>query len=151
MLIGRREEWIKKFATHLRPMFEELGCVLPNKIIYTLSLPPELPNGSRLTSNELENTLGLCSFHQDTCYIYIHTMCPVPDIAPVLVHELCHACLPNNGGHKGSFAKLAKKVGLVGNLIYSTPGEQLLNKLNNIESRIGRCPPLNCRIHRNYD
>jgi hypothetical protein len=44
-------------------------------------------------------------------------------VAGVLAHELVHATVGTQHGHKGPFAKLAKKIGLEGKMTATTEGE----------------------------
>ena len=142
MLIGRREEWLGGLTEELRLDFSSLGYILPADIRVCLNMPAILPDGSNLTEKEVRDFLGLCFFQEQTCHVFIQTLCPAKQLSPVLVHELCHAALPGNPAHKGPFARLAHKLGLVGNLRYSTPGEKLQTRIRELETKVGRCPPL---------
>lgn len=58
----------------------------------------------------------------------------------ILAHELCHAIVGNEHGHKGPFAKLARKIGLEGKLTATTAGPELLKRLNEVVKLLGPYP-----------
>jgi hypothetical protein len=61
-------------------------------------------------------------------------------ILDVLLHELIHAADDCESGHKNFFAKIARKVGLVGKLTATMAGDELQEKLLDIVDAIGEIP-----------
>lgn len=61
-------------------------------------------------------------------------------ILDVLTHELIHAYLNNEDGHRGRFALIARKVGLDGKLTATTAGPQLTQQLLDIIDVLGDIP-----------
>lgn len=61
-------------------------------------------------------------------------------ILATLVHELIHAADDCQSGHKNFFARMARKVGLVGRLTATTAGEALNEKLLDIVDVLGNIP-----------
>jgi len=61
-------------------------------------------------------------------------------VLDVLTHELIHAVDDCESGHRGTFAKLARQVGLEGKLTATVAGEQLAERLNTIIDDLGPIP-----------
>ncbi len=62
------------------------------------------------------------------------------DAAGVLAHELCHAALPANAGHKKPFIQLGEAIGLEGNPREMLPGAALRAKLSKLINEVGPFP-----------
>lgn len=62
------------------------------------------------------------------------------EVLSVNVHEQIHAIVGNECGHKGPFARLARKVGLEGKLTATVAGEELTKKLKRIAKNLGAYP-----------
>jgi hypothetical protein len=103
-----REQWMMEAIAVVRPAFEEAGAPLPN--VRAVISPPHKAKGG---------AIGLCW----------HAVCTEDEAREVwvssgikdeiavfatLVHELCHAALPDGTGHKAPFARLAKAMLLEG-------------------------------------
>jgi len=63
-------------------------------------------------------------------------------VLPTLLHELIHACVGTEAGHKGPFKKLMKQFGLQGKATATLvePGTELHTKLNLIAGELGPYP-----------
>ncbi|RKZ80937.1 MAG: hypothetical protein DRQ35_01245 [Gammaproteobacteria bacterium] len=57
-----------------------------------------------------------------------------------LLHELIHATLDNQDGHKGRFARLAKQCMLTGKMTATTPTTELLAYFDDVISTLGKLP-----------
>lgn len=62
------------------------------------------------------------------------------DVLPVLVHELIHATLDCEGGHRGAFARIARAVGLEGPMTATVAGAALAERLAEISDVLGMYP-----------
>lgn len=105
-----REQWLETAVTELRPIFKEGGTPLPKKVRIAMGLP----FGTR-------KHVGQC-FHS-TCSkdggreIWVSPVlieAGAERILGTLIHELCHAALPDDEGHGRNFAALGKKMLLTG-------------------------------------
>ena len=61
-------------------------------------------------------------------------------VLDILAHEMIHAIVGNECGHKGPFKQLAHKIGLEGKMTATTAGDDLKAKLQTIADKIGEYP-----------
>lgn len=126
-----REAWLNAAVALFRPRFTEVGYPVPEKLRITVGFGP--------TGAKAENAtiLGTC----------LHTACTDDDVNEIFIspehassgvmlgtvlHELIHAALNNEDGHKGRFAEAATRLGLNGPMTATTPGLDLLIELETI-------------------
>jgi hypothetical protein len=62
------------------------------------------------------------------------------DVDHVLIHEMVHATVGVKHGHKGPFAKLARKIGLAGKLTSTHAGDDLRARLDIIIAKMPEYP-----------
>ena len=62
------------------------------------------------------------------------------EIAGVLAHEMIHAIVGVECGHKGPFRKLALEIGLEGKMTATVPGEAFKEKVNSVLKELGEYP-----------
>lgn len=62
------------------------------------------------------------------------------EVAAVLAHELVHAAVGIEAGHKAPFRKLATAIGLEGKMTATVPGEAFKRNLTPILSEVGTLP-----------
>lgn len=106
-----REEWLNIAIDRLRGLFEEQGASIPKKVRASCGWPHVRGVASA------HRRIGECwspeASADQTIEIFIS---PVLDdtkrVAATLVHELVHAAVGNEAGHRKPFSQLAKKVGL---------------------------------------
>ena len=104
-----RESWLTDLVDALRPYFTDKGFSIPEKIRVSCSWP----------SRTVRKTLGQCWTTQSAAD-GVQQICvspllvDLPTLAAVLVHELLHACLLPDVGHKAPFKQGMKLLGLEG-------------------------------------
>jgi hypothetical protein len=93
------------------------------------------------------NTKALGSCFRKSCStegfneIYISPICDDSlEILGTLAHELIHAIDDCQSGHKGFFAKVARKIGLIGPLTATSAGPALAAKLESFIGLLGPIP-----------
>jgi hypothetical protein len=133
-----REALLIEAVTVLRPYFTEVGIELPAKIRISVGF-----GYSKTCSKDI---LGQC-WKRSAVKDDINTIFVSPLVATfaealgVLVHELIHAGLDNEDGHKGRFAAAAVRLGLEGPMLATFPGLDLTMRLmtiaGDIERRLG--------------
>ena len=64
----------------------------------------------------------------------------ITDVDHVLLHEMVHATVGIKHGHKGPFAKLARKIGLAGKLTSTHAGDELCERLDAIIAKMPEYP-----------
>jgi hypothetical protein len=130
-----REEWLGAVTDRLRPEFARHGHAIPDK----LRIACGWPVGTR------GKVLGECwtanASADGTTEIFISPQ--LADglfVAGVLTHELVHAAVGVEEGHKGAFKRLAVQLGLEGPMRSTRPGEALRKRLNALIAQVGPYP-----------
>jgi len=131
-----REEWLVAAAAKLRVLFDEQGAADYPKFRVSCGFPkggrkaigqawtPESSGDATaelFVSPELENLTGF-------------------GVVDTLLHELIHAVVGNECGHKGPFRKLAKALGLSGKMTATFAEGELENRLLELVADLGPYP-----------
>lgn len=129
-----REEWLVALVQALRPMFQAAGYEIP-----------ACPISCGWPSKSVRKALGQCwcssSAEDGSRAIFVTPkMAKAVDVAEVVVHEVLHACLPDDVGHKAPFKKGMKALGLEGKATATSCGQELTERLNTICSGLGEYP-----------
>ena len=133
-----REEWLTAMARNIEPHFIRAGFPM-GKYRATCGFP------SRGARAQRRRTIGQC--YSSTCSsdehseIFIHPQ--VADslrAAGVLVHEMIHAAVGTECGHRGAFVRLANLLGMTGKPTECMPGELLNDTLTEIIALVGAYP-----------
>ncbi len=132
-----REEWLIAATNLLREDFKDTP--IPEKIRITCGWP------SRGGRAEKKKVLGECwkpecSEDGHTEVFIAPTLSNGIEVLDVLVHELVHAAIGCEEGHKGPFRVVAKALGLMGKMTSTNAGEDLLVRLREIEEKLGTYP-----------
>jgi hypothetical protein len=134
-----REQWLAACAESLVPLFLAHGAEIPAKTRYSCGWPSK----SALASKKRrlgECWAGKCS-GDGVCEIFISPFLSDPlRVSDVLAHEIVHACVGLECGHKGAFATLARGVGLDGPLTATHAGADLVAALKEIVHNLGDYP-----------
>lgn len=136
-----REDWLLAATEKLRPLFHHHGYKIPD-----IRVSCGWPSAKGLASNG--RSIGQCwaadAASDGKCQIFIS---PWLDdvIAPhgVLAthaHELVHATVGVENGHKKPFSKCARAIGLIGKLTATIAGDELLVLLKEIATDLGTYP-----------
>lgn len=134
-----REAWLHAVADQLRPIFMSQGATIPEKIRISCGFP------SVRAFSAKRQRLGECWTEANSADGHFEIMIsPVLDdpmrVAGVLAHELVHATVGTEHGHKGPFAKLARSIGLEGRTTATTEGEAFRQTLGPILEAVGPYP-----------
>lgn len=130
-----REEWLNDAADAIRGLFDEQSAPDYPK----LRLSCGWPKGGR------GKTIGQ-AWHPDssgdsTVEIFISPALEKPgEVLETLVHELVHAVVGNDAGHRGPFKKLATGLGLEGKMTATHAGETLAATLESFLDFLGEYP-----------
>jgi len=132
-----REEWLVQLAERLEIIFSKHGATLP-KYRVTCGFP------SKGGLSKLR-TLGQCwsdrASADDTHELIISMTLDEPmRIAGVLAHEMVHASVGVQHGHKGPFRKLALAIGLTGKMTATEESEAFKQRLSPILAELGDYP-----------
>ncbi|MBV9499986.1 MAG: hypothetical protein JO138_11490 [Acidobacteriaceae bacterium] len=136
-----REAWLNYVAQRMAPMFERLGSPLPAELRIAIGFT---------SSGERSRHIGECWDNQcseDRHFeIFIRPdlseskdLMPM-QVAAILGHELVHAAVGVAAGHRKEFRRIARGIGLVGQMAATTPGPEFEEVLRPILQEAGPLP-----------
>jgi hypothetical protein len=133
-----REQWLTNVATELVPIITQTGNTVPEFDV-TVSFPSKRGLSSK------KKRIGECwSPHTSKSGRYQILISPIIDsameVAATIAHELIHATVGIEHGHKGPFVQLVRTIGLLGKPTATTPGPEFISKLSPILDKIGQYP-----------
>jgi len=134
-----REAWFYAAVEVFRPRFVEIGFPIPDRLRVAVGFGP---TGAR---QENKTILGVC-LHTSCTDDGVNEIWISPEDADTasmlatLLHELVHAALNLEDGHKGKFAEAATRLGLEGKMTATTPSLGLLAELVTITASLGQYP-----------
>lgn len=137
--MATREEWLNALTTKLAPTFTDHGHPLPAKLRASCGWP------SVRAMSKKDRRIGECwtaraSADQTTEVFVSPWIADAVEVAAILVHELVHAAVGLEEGHKGEFRKLAVALGLEGKMTATKAGAQLRERLNALVAEVGPYP-----------
>lgn len=130
-----REEWLTAAINALRS--DELP--VPDAVRVTCGWP------SRGGRAEKKRVLGecwppLCSEDDHTEVFIAPTISDPIEALETLAHELVHAAVGCEAGHKGPFRTTATALGLIGKMTSTSAGDELKARLQTIADKLGEYP-----------
>jgi len=133
-----REEWLNAATTLLREDFKPISPI-PKKLRVTCGWPS---TGGRPGKKQVIGQAWPPTCSEDgTTEVFINPMLSdAIKVLDVLVHELVHAAVGCEEGHKGPFRTTAKAIGLEGKMTSTNAGEVLMVRLRAIEKKLGKYP-----------
>jgi hypothetical protein len=137
-----REQWLNDAAEYLYTDFiGELGHMKKGE---TWAVSCGWP--STRSQSTKHRRIGECWRPQacddnKTHHIFISPVVSDPvDVLATLLHELIHAVVGADCGHKGAFKRLAVAVGLEGKMTATVAGEELQKALTKLARTLGKYP-----------
>ena len=131
-----REEWLTNAAELMAPLFIDAG-VTPKPVRISVGFPANKRAGKG-------KVIGECHYMatDGIPQVFIHPSLTDGDMGPLptLAHELAHAYLPVNTGHRGKFVKLVTELGLVGKPTSTSEGESFNTDMQAIADVLGEYP-----------
>ena len=133
-----REQWLTEVANGLLPAFNAKG-LFPKNFRITCGWP------CRNALSVRRRCLGECHSYKSSkakiSEIFISpTMDEGASVGGVISHELIHAAVGVDQGHKGLFVKACRTLGMVGKPIHASPGPSLQRRIDAIIASIGPYP-----------
>ncbi len=125
-----REEWLSTAVDELRGYFSKRDYEIPAKVRISCGFPSRGALSKSKTLGECwEMRATLDGIHQ----IFISPLISDKQtVLEILVHELLHACLPDEVGHKKEFKKGCKALGLEGPVKATRAGKELFTYLEGV-------------------
>jgi len=134
-----RETYLENAIAELRPLFKAQGATIPKKVRVTCGWPSK--SAGRSSKRRIGECWSADASGDKTVEVIISMVIDQPLAAlDILTHELVHAAVGNECGHKGPFRKLALALGLTGKMTATVAGETLTKELKAIVKRLGRYP-----------
>jgi hypothetical protein len=123
-----REAWLQHAAELMRPWLTEAGVECP-----AVHVSVGFPSRSALSRNR--QRIGECWAAKQSAdgvsHIFITPLIAEGNRAlDVLLHEMVHAAVGTECGHKGPFVRVAKAVGLTGKMTATEASPELTARLN---------------------
>jgi hypothetical protein len=134
-----RETWLNNAITQFKPVFKTVDAELPANIRVTCGFP------SKSAGRSSKQRIGECwsdkASADQTIEVIISMVLDNPiRVLDVLCHELVHAAVGTECGHKGEFRRVARALGLEGKLTATEAGAELTAKLEIIAAKLGDYP-----------
>lgn len=134
-----REEWLHKMSLCLLRRIKGAGFNPPARYRVSCGLP------HRGAFSEKNRVTGQCWFENVSSDKHVEifispTISGSIEVAATLAHELVHACVGPEAGHRGPFRKCALKIGLEGPMKATYPGDELKEFIKGEVSLIGEYP-----------
>lgn len=138
-MTDNREAWLERAVAALRPDLEAAGYPVPPRVRVACGFP------STRALSQKKARVGECwdakASADGANEILISPRVHEPVLAlDVLVHELGHAAVGLECGHKGPFRKFMRAVGLEGKPTSTHAGERLRTRLDALAAELGPYP-----------
>lgn len=142
MIINRqdnREHWLQRTTLELRDLFAATDFTLPDTLHMSIGFPAKGALAAK--HRRIGECWGGKASADNNHHIFISPLLSDPlEVMATLVHELGHAAVGVQCGHKGDFIKMMKQTGLAGKPTATIAGAELLPKLVDIFETVGRYP-----------
>lgn len=116
-----REAWLEKaIDLQRRTLFKPADIVVPDNVVASCGFPKA---GGRGGSSVIGQCWNVSVSAAGVAEIFISPELDKPSrVLDILAHELCHATVGTEAGHKSPFAKAAKAIGLAGKMTHTIAG-----------------------------
>jgi hypothetical protein len=136
---AHRDAWLAAAAEHFKPDFEAYGYPLPERLRVTCGWPSK--GALALKARRIGECWHPKASADRTVEIFISPFLADPvEVGATLVHELDHAAVGLECGHKGPFKWLALQLGLEGPMRSTQAGTHLTERLNVLCNQLGPYP-----------
>jgi hypothetical protein len=139
-----REEWLNFVMDEVRPVFVNLNAPLPAKIRLSVGFTSNGYRGKAIGECWDSKASGDKNFE-----IFVK---PDQDeavrVAGILVHELVHAAVGIDAGHKAPFKRVAVQLGLEGKMTATTEGDAFIQMITPILKNAGPLPHKRLQAYR---
>lgn len=135
-----RQKWLEDAVVALRKRFARKGYTVPEAVRVSVGWPKGT-HGSQHTIGQCWSLTASSDKHNE---IFVSPEITRPNnsmkILGVLAHELVHAVVGNEAGHKKPFKQCALAIGLEGKMTATSEGEDFKVWGNLLLERIGKIP-----------
>jgi hypothetical protein len=143
MMEKTREQWLEQATRMLRPRFKKAGFPIPEKVRVSCGWPHQ--NGAARKNRRIGECWGPKASVDKITQVFISPTLDDHDgdgvaLVGTLAHELVHAAVGVDKGHKGDFVRCGKAVGLEGKPTSMGAGSDLAVEAGKIVAKLGRYP-----------
>ena len=142
-----REGWLRSATNELRPYFEKLGYIFPEKIRFAIAFTSTGKRGHM--AGECWHPVSSGDQHYEVI-IRADVADPL-EVLGILVHELVHTLLPPSAKHGKEFREIALRIGLEGKMRQTMPTPILAERLQMLASNLGPLPHAKLNFAENAD
>lgn len=133
-----RESWLRAAVEVFRPRFDEIGFPLPSDIHISVGFA----HGARAENGKI---LGQCwkraASKDGINHIFVSPESgDTVEVLETVLHELIHAALDCEDGHRGRFAEAATRLGFMGPMTATPSSVELAAELMTIAATLGNYP-----------
>jgi len=138
---ANREEWLNQACRHMQPWVESAA---EGQKFKAPLISVGFPKGSR--GGKGSTTIGQCwsekvSGDKERSHIFIiPTITDPVQVLDIILHELIHASVGTECGHKKAFRKVALEVGLLPPMTATTASQALKRDLVRLSESLGEYP-----------
>jgi hypothetical protein len=131
-----REAWLTAAVESLRPIFEEVGCAIPE-----IRVSVGFPGGPGKKASVIGQCWPTGLATDGVANLFVSPVLDDrEDVLATLAHEIVHAVDDCKSGHKGAFRKIALAIGLRGKMTATVAGEELAERLSFVSAELGLYP-----------
>lgn len=106
--MNTREAWLNELISKLRPIFDDIGFPLPEKIRASCGFPSKGALAKKVKS--VGEAWSSDKSEDQTFETFVSPLvADAVEVAAVQTHELCHCAAGLECGHRSPFTKAAKK------------------------------------------
>ena len=134
-----REAWLEAAVKKLTLIFSKAGYAIPKKIKVSCGWPSGRPGGKVMAECWSPNCSKSKS-HEIFIAPTLECVHGPQGIVATLIHELIHATIGNEHGHKTVFKRAMKKIGLEGKAKSGGAGKELCAQIKIITDKLGPYP-----------
>lgn len=138
-LTTAREAWLQAAIEALRPRFQEIGYLLPDRVHVSVGFPHCGVQGENSVILAVTYSREVSTEGVNEVFIS-PTLDDAPRVLDVLLHELVHVALNNEDGHKARFKDCATLLGLEGPMTATTAGIVLAAEMVALADSLGEYP-----------
>ena len=132
-----RQRWLERVVIHLRQHFHECWWNVPDNVRVSVGIPKGMHGSKKAIGQCWSDKASSDGFYeifsspeQGLEFEHIET----------LAHELIHATVGTQEGHKGKFKACALAIGFVGPMTSTPSGDKMKACINKIISMVGPYP-----------
>ncbi len=132
-----RQEWLEKAVYNFRLHFSEHGYTVPDNIRISVGIPKGMHGSKKAIGQCWSPKMSSDGFYE----LFVSPeLGKEKDVLETIAHEMIHATVGIEAGHKGTFKTCAMAVGFIGPMTSTPAGDGMLKVCQAIINSIGYYP-----------